>query len=111
MKQSQSLLFYPQDECNDQITSWLAHFQSEVVSICSDNSSNTISGHISPSAAATQPLGLVIDGRTLMYALEEPLNVKFLDLARRCQVVLCCRATPLQKVSLEKSLKNWEVFR
>ena len=46
-----------------------------------------------------------------MHALEEPLNVKFLDLARRCQVVLCCRATPLQKVSLEKSLKNWEVFR
>lgn len=34
-----------------------------------------------------------------MYALEEPLNVKFLDLARRCQAVLCCRATPLQKVS------------
>ena len=34
-----------------------------------------------------------------MYALEEPLNVKFLDLARRCQAVLCCRATPLQKVT------------
>ena len=34
-----------------------------------------------------------------MYALEEPLNVKFLDLARRCQAVLCCRATPLQKVA------------
>lgn len=33
-----------------------------------------------------------------MYALKEPLNEKFLDLARRCQAVLCCRATPLQKV-------------
>lgn len=34
-----------------------------------------------------------------MFALEEPLNEKFLDLARHCQAVLCCRATPLQKVS------------
>ena len=40
-----------------------------------------------------------------MHALEEPLNVKFLELAKRCQVVLCCRATPLQKVSLEAPLK------
>ena len=35
-----------------------------------------------------------------MYALKEPLNEKFLDLAKRCQAVLCCRATPLQKVGL-----------
>ena len=39
-----------------------------------------------------------------MYALEDPLNAKFLDLARRCQVVLCCRATPSQKVSLKTVL-------
>ena len=38
-----------------------------------------------------------------MYALEEPLNYKFLDLAKRCQAVLCCRATPLQKVSCDVS--------
>ena len=90
-------LFNPQEDCNGQITSWLAHFQSEVVSVGSDNS---VSGQISSSAfPAIQSLGLIIDGRTLMHALEEPLNVKFLDLARRCQVVLCCRATPYQKVS------------
>ena len=39
-----------------------------------------------------------------MYALEDPLNAKFLDLARRCQVVLCCRVTPSQKVSLKTVL-------
>ena len=41
-----------------------------------------------------------------MYALEEPLNHKFLDLAKRCQAVLCCRATPLQKVSCDMSGSN-----
>lgn len=41
-----------------------------------------------------------------MYALEEPLNHKFLDLAKRCEAVLCCRATPLQKVSCDVSGSN-----
>lgn len=63
-----------------------------------------MSGHISSLTTNSQPLGVVIDGRTLMYALEDPLNAKFLDLARRCQVVLCCRATPSQKVSLKTVL-------
>lgn len=91
--------FNPQEECNDQITSWLRHFEPEIVSVCSDNS---VSGRINSCTTETsQPVGLVIDGRTLMYALEESLNQKFLDLAKRCQVVLCCRATPLQKVGRE----------
>ena len=91
--------FNPQEECNDQITSWLRHFEPEVVSVCSDNS---VSGRINSSITETsRPVGLVIDGRTLMYALEESLNQKFLDLAKRCQVVLCCRATPSQKVGRE----------
>ncbi|XP_078368991.1 phospholipid-transporting ATPase VD-like [Oculina patagonica] len=95
------------NECNDQITSWLSHFQShEVVSITSDSSSNTVSGHINPPLADGQSIGLVIDGRTLMYALEEPLNEKFLDLARRCQAVLCCRATPLQKSAVVQLVRN-----
>lgn len=92
------------EDCNGQITSWLAHFQSEVVSVGSDNS---VSGQISSSAfPAIQSLGLIIDGRTLMHALEEPLNVKFLDLARRCQVVLCCRATPYQKSAVVQLVRN-----
>lgn len=94
------------EECSDQITSWLSYFQSEVMSISSDNSSNTVSGRIGSPASVSQPLGLVIDGRTLMYALEEPLNAKFLDLARRCQVVLCCRATPLQKSAVVQLVRN-----
>lgn len=94
------------NECEDQITSWLLHFQSEVVSITSGSSSNTVSGHINPPLTDGQSIGLVIDGRTLMYALEEPLNHKFLDLAKRCQAVLCCRATPLQKSAVVQLVRN-----
>lgn len=59
--------------------------------------------HIGPSthdepSYSNSPRGLIIDGRTLVYALEKPLNAKFLKLASHCQVVLCCRATPIQKV-------------
>lgn len=43
--------------------------------------------------------GLIIDGQTLQYALEYPLALEFLLLAQSCQVVVCCRAAPVQKVS------------
>lgn len=42
---------------------------------------------------------LVVDGRTLSYVLERTVDKLFLKLAQQCGVVLCCRATPLQKVS------------
>ncbi|XP_077093526.1 phospholipid-transporting ATPase VD isoform X2 [Siphateles boraxobius] len=40
---------------------------------------------------------LVIDGRTLDYALQKELEGPFLELACRCRSVICCRSTPLQK--------------
>lgn len=42
---------------------------------------------------------LVVDGRTLAYVLDKPLDELFLNLAQHCTSVLCCRATPLQKVT------------
>ncbi|KAL0973744.1 hypothetical protein UPYG_G00210370 [Umbra pygmaea] len=42
-------------------------------------------------------IGLVIDGHTLGLALQSDLVASFLELARRCRSVLCCRVTPLQK--------------
>ncbi|XP_014066505.2 phospholipid-transporting ATPase VD isoform X1 [Salmo salar] len=40
---------------------------------------------------------LVVDGRTLDFALQEDLKGDFLELSRRCRAVVCCRSTPLQK--------------
>uniref|UniRef100_A0A8C9XJ07 Phospholipid-transporting ATPase n=1 Tax=Sander lucioperca TaxID=283035 RepID=A0A8C9XJ07_SANLU len=45
----------------------------------------------------TQNISLVIDGHTLTLALSSDLQKRFVDLAKRCRTVLCCRVTPLQK--------------
>ncbi|KAJ7991044.1 hypothetical protein DPEC_G00293160 [Dallia pectoralis] len=45
----------------------------------------------------TSGFTLVIDGRTLDFALQEDLSDNFLELSRHCRAVICCRSTPLQK--------------
>ncbi|NWU42327.1 AT10A ATPase, partial [Hylia prasina] len=59
-----------------------------------------------PSSSGLSSLGLVIDGRTLAYALEPALEDKFLALAKRCRSVLCCRSTPLQKSMVVKLVRD-----
>ncbi|EDO40789.1 predicted protein [Nematostella vectensis] len=94
------------DECSCQIYSWLNHLKIEptVSSISGSTSYTTVS--FDSRITADQPLGLIIDGPTLIYALEKPLNEKFLHLASRCQVVLCCRATPMQKASVVELVRD-----
>ncbi|XP_015275141.1 PREDICTED: probable phospholipid-transporting ATPase VA [Gekko japonicus] len=59
-----------------------------------------------PSSSVNPNLGLVIDGRTLAYALDRALEDKFLLLARRCRSVLCCRSTPIQKGMVVKLVRD-----
>uniref|UniRef100_A0A8D2L9A8 Phospholipid-transporting ATPase n=1 Tax=Varanus komodoensis TaxID=61221 RepID=A0A8D2L9A8_VARKO len=59
-----------------------------------------------PSSSVHPTLGLVVDGRTLAYALDQALEDKFLSLARRCRSVLCCRSTPIQKGMVVKLVRN-----
>ena len=47
------------------------------------------------------PKALVINGTTLHFALDPSIKKLFLDVAKRCRSVICCRAAPLQKVSLD----------
>ncbi|KAM8876953.1 phospholipid-transporting ATPase VD isoform 1-T1 [Synchiropus picturatus] len=49
---------------------------------------------------------LVIDGRTLGWALQEDLQSSFLDLCRRCRAVICCRSTPLQKSQVVRLVRD-----
>ncbi|XP_076320991.1 phospholipid-transporting ATPase VD-like isoform X2 [Tachypleus tridentatus] len=49
---------------------------------------------------------LVIDGRTLAFALDKSLNILFVELAQFCSAVLCCRTSPLQKASIVKLMKE-----
>ncbi|KAJ1567878.1 hypothetical protein HK096_008327, partial [Nowakowskiella sp. JEL0078] len=52
------------------------------------------------------PLALIIDGRTLDFALEPSIASIFLELATLCKSVLCCRVSPLQKALVVKLVKK-----
>jgi len=52
------------------------------------------------------PLALIIDGITLSFTLEKPLASTFIEIAKRCESVICCRATPLQKASVVKLVRD-----
>nr|CDS26411.1 phospholipid translocating ATPase [Hymenolepis microstoma] len=49
---------------------------------------------------ANEPVGLVIDGVTLRYAISPVLREQFLRLCMNVTTVLCCRMTPLQKAAV-----------
>jgi phospholipid-transporting ATPase len=55
---------------------------------------------------AMETLALVIDGKSLTYALEKELEKNFLDLAVMCKAVICCRVSPLQKALVVKLVKR-----
>ncbi|KAK4140322.1 uncharacterized protein C8A04DRAFT_39979 [Dichotomopilus funicola] len=53
-------------------------------------------------------LALIIDGKSLTYALEKDLEKLFLDLAIKCKAVICCRVSPLQKAMVVKLVKKYQ---
>ncbi|RPB18470.1 phospholipid-translocating P-type ATPase [Terfezia boudieri ATCC MYA-4762] len=53
-----------------------------------------------------EALALIIDGRSLSFALEKDLEKTFLDLAVACKAVICCRVSPLQKALVVKLVKR-----
>ncbi|KAK5130740.1 aminophospholipid translocase, partial [Cryomyces antarcticus] len=53
-----------------------------------------------------EALALVIDGKSLTYALERDMEKMFLDLAVMCKAVICCRVSPLQKALVVKLVKR-----
>lgn len=55
-----------------------------------------------------ETLALIIDGKSLTYALEKDLEKLFLDLAVMCKAVICCRVSPLQKALVVKLVKRYQ---
>ncbi|KAG6532955.1 hypothetical protein ZIOFF_006815 [Zingiber officinale] len=49
---------------------------------------------------------LIIDGKTLTYALEDDLKKQFLSLAVECASVICCRVSPKQKALVTRLVKE-----
>lgn len=56
--------------------------------------------------AEMEPLALIIDGKSLTFALEKDMEKMFLDLAVLCKAVICCRVSPLQKALVVKLVKR-----
>ncbi|KAF9994494.1 hypothetical protein BGZ79_000747 [Entomortierella chlamydospora] len=53
-----------------------------------------------------EPLALIIDGKSLEFALEKDVEKVFLELAVLCKAVVCCRVSPLQKAQVVKLVKR-----
>ncbi|RDX41412.1 phospholipid-translocating P-type ATPase [Lentinus brumalis] len=58
------------------------------------------------SAGDQEDLALVIDGKSLTFALEKEISKTFLELAILCKAVICCRVSPLQKALVVKLVKK-----
>ncbi len=43
---------------------------------------------------------LVVDGDSLVFALDPKLQAEFIELCCSCQSVICCRVSPLQKAEM-----------
>ncbi|XP_064412976.1 phospholipid-transporting ATPase VA [Latimeria chalumnae] len=98
-----------QEACAALLDQSLHYIESKFLDITKNNAAeNATTGFkMGLSCPSVQPsLGLVIDGRTLAFALDRTLEDKFLALARSCRSVLCCRSTPLQKSMVVKLVRN-----
>ncbi len=56
--------------------------------------------------SGVESLALIIDGKSLTFALDPELDGLFLQLATLCKAVICCRVSPLQKAMVVKLVKN-----
>ncbi|XP_075435647.1 phospholipid-transporting ATPase ID-like isoform X2 [Ascaphus truei] len=52
--------------------------------------------------------GIIINGHSLAYAMEDNMEVELLRTACMCQAVICCRVTPLQKAQVVQLVKKYK---
>ncbi|XP_059294143.1 probable phospholipid-transporting ATPase 8 isoform X2 [Lycium ferocissimum] len=60
---------------------------------------------VNSSKEITASFGLIIDGKSLSFALDKKLEKSFLELAINCASVICCRSTPKQKALVTRLVK------
>ncbi|XVF03488.1 hypothetical protein REPUB_Repub04eG0265400 [Reevesia pubescens] len=57
-------------------------------------------------SAISEAFALIIDGKSLAYALEDDMKKMFLELAIGCASVICCRSSPKQKALVTRLVKS-----
>ncbi|KAK9277428.1 hypothetical protein L1049_006971 [Liquidambar formosana] len=65
---------------------------------------------LTASSGSSEAFALIIDGKSLAYALEDDMKKMFLELAIGCASVICCRSSPKQKALVTRLVKTetWE---
>ncbi|XP_021300390.1 putative phospholipid-transporting ATPase 9, partial [Herrania umbratica] len=61
---------------------------------------------LTASSARSEAFALIIDGKSLSYALEDDIKNIFLELAIGCASVICCRSSPKQKALVTRLVKS-----
>lgn len=61
---------------------------------------------VTASSGSLEAFALIIDGKSLAYALEDDLKNMFLELAVGCASVICCRSSPKQKALVTRLVKE-----
>ncbi|XP_054806514.1 putative phospholipid-transporting ATPase 9 isoform X2 [Prosopis cineraria] len=61
---------------------------------------------LSKSHENSEALALIIDGKSLVYALQHDVKDMFLELAVDCASVICCRSSPKQKALVTRLVKS-----
>ncbi|GMI99964.1 Aminophospholipid ATPase 9 [Hibiscus trionum] len=61
---------------------------------------------VSALSAMAEAFALIIDGKSLAYALEDDMKQNFLALAIGCASVICCRSSPKQKALVTRLVKT-----
>jgi len=61
---------------------------------------SSINDQIEEDQEQFQGFAILITGQALIYALQDDLKMKFLELATMCKAVICCRVTPMQKAQV-----------
>ncbi|XP_054724801.1 phospholipid-transporting ATPase ID-like [Uloborus diversus] len=90
----------------ESICNVLAHSQGvtacNVVRFHNTDLNNTAEAPVDP----TGGFALVVNGHSLVFALEPALELLFLEVACQCKAVICCRVTPLQKALVVDLVKR-----
>ncbi|KAA8532783.1 hypothetical protein F0562_032816 [Nyssa sinensis] len=61
---------------------------------------------LTASSGSSEAFAVIIDGKSLQYALEDDMKKMFLELAVGCASVICCRSSPKQKALVTRLVKE-----
>lgn len=61
---------------------------------------------LTASSETSEALALIIDGKSLTYAIKDDVKNLFLELAIGCASVICCRSSPKQKALVTRLVKS-----